>query len=358
LSANYVAPDRLLFVAADALMSAPFEWQGQPRVGEPEAIVSAVAGSSNFSAAVSASQTGLLAYTSAAATSELVWMDRAGARVATLGAPAEYADFRLSPDGQQLAVAEVDGQSHHPDIRVLDLTRGAKLRLTADEATDASSVWSPDGKQIVFRSNRGGLHDLYIAPANGSGSRTLLLTSEYAKYPTDWLPDGRGIVYHTFQASTGSDIWQVNPDGTQATPLVQTPFDEMQGQVSPDGRWLAYASFESGEPEVYVRSLVDTTERWQVSAGGGTDPRWRGNGLELFYVSTDSWLTMVAFADGAPLAPKRLFEVAVAPPVQPFMSNYNVAPDADRFLVKVPVHDVASTPIHILTNWAAARPRT
>jgi Tol biopolymer transport system component/predicted Ser/Thr protein kinase len=358
LSAAYVAPDRLLFVSGGALMSAPFEWQREARVGEPSAIVSAVAGSSNFSAAVSVSQTGLLAYTSVAATSELVWVDRSGARVASLGAPAEVADFRLSPNGQQLAIAEVDVQSHHPDIRVLDLTRGAKLRLTADEATDAASVWSPDGKRIVFRSNRGGLHDLYEAPSNGSGTRRLLLRSEYAKYPTDFLPDGRGIVYHTFQGNTGSDIWLVSPDGTQAKPLVQTPFDEMQGQVSPDGQWLAYASFETGQAEIYVRSLVDPGSRWQVSAGGGTDPRWRGNGHELFYVSTDWWLTQVAFADGAPSAPKRLFEMHVAPPVQPYMSNYNVSPDADRFLVKVPVHDVASMPIHLLTNWPAARPRS
>jgi len=133
LSAAYVAPDRLLYVSEGAVMVAPFEWQREAHVGEPTAIVSSVAGSSNFSAAMSASQTGILAYTSSAATSELVWMDRAGARVGTVGGPAEYADFRLSPNGQQLAVAEVDGQSQHPDIRVLDLTRGSKLRLTSDE---------------------------------------------------------------------------------------------------------------------------------------------------------------------------------------------------------------------------------
>jgi Tol biopolymer transport system component len=355
LSAVYVAPNRLLYVSGAALMAARFDWQGEARLGEPSAVVSAIAGSSNFSAAVSVSQTGLLAYTSSAATSELVWVDRTGARISTLGAAAEYADFRLSPDGQQLAVAEVDSQSHHPDIRVLDLKRGAKLRLTADEATDATSVWSPDGRQIVFRSNRGGVHDLYQAAANGSGSRTLLLTSGAAKYPTDWFPDGHGIVYHTFPDNTGADIWQVSPDGAHTTPLVQTPFDEMQGQVSPDGQWLAYASFETGQAEVYVRSLVDPGSRWQVSAGGGTDPRWRADGRELFYISADSWLTLVRFANRTPSKPKRLFELHVAPPVQPYMSNYNVSPDAERFLVKVPVHDVASTPIHILTNWTSTK---
>jgi len=355
LSAAYVAPDRLLFVAEGALMATRFDWKGARLAGEPLPVISAVAGSSNFSSAVSVSQTGLLAYASSAATSELVWVDRTGRRVASLGAPAEYADFRLSPNGEQLAVAEVDAQSHHPDIRVLDLTRGTKLRLTSDAATDATPIWSPDGKRIVFRSNPDGLHDLYQTAANGSGARTLFLKSPYAKYPTDWLPDGRGIIYHTFQADTGSDIWLAAPDGSHATPLVQTAFDEMQGQVSPDGRWLGYTSLETGQAEVYIRSLVDTDTRWQVSAGGGVDPRWRGDQRELFYVSADSWLTVVSFANGAPAAPARLFEVHLAPAVLPYMSNYNVAPDGERFLLKVPVHDVTSTPIHILTNWPSAK---
>jgi hypothetical protein len=106
---------------------------------------------------------------------------------------------------------------------------------------------------------------------------------------------------------------------------------------------------------VYVRGLIDSSTRWQVSAGGGMDPRWRGDGRELFYVSADSWLTAVGFAAAAPIAPKRLFEVHFAPPAQPYMSNFGVAPDAQRFLLKVPVRDVTSTPIHILTNWLSAK---
>src|SRR5438105_3489485 len=352
LNAVYVPPDQLLFVTDGTLMAAQFNWRQGRLISEAVPLASAVAGSSNFSAAVSASQTGLLAYASTAATSELVWIDRTGRRGDALGPPAEYADFRLSPDGRQLALSEVDVQGSHPDIRVLDLTRGAKLRLTSDEATDAAPVWSPDGKRLVFRSNPRGLHDLYQAPANGSGSPSLLLRTEYAKYPTDWLPDGRGIVYHTFNRETGADIWMIAPDGTERHALVQSPYDDMQGQVSPDGRWLAYTSLESGQAEVYIRSLVDADTRWQISAGG-SDPRWRGDGLELFYTSSDGWLTAVAFGAGAPGAPKRLFVVHVAPSVQPYMSNYNVTADGQRFLLKVPVRDVSSTPIHVLTNWRA-----
>jgi serine/threonine protein kinase len=354
LSASYVTPDRLLFVSDDALMSARFDANSARIVGEPTAIVSTIAGSSNFHAAFSASRTGLLAYASSAASAELMWFDRTGKKGSSIGTPGEYVDFRLSPDDEQLALAEVDPQSHRPDVRVLDLVRGSKLRLTSDAATDASPVWSPDGQQIVFRSNPGGLHDLYMKPANGAARSVPVLRTQYGKYPTDWTPDGRGIVY-TDQRETGSDIWLVSPDGTKNTPLVLTPFSEMQGQASPDGEWLAYSSLETGRPEVYVRSFSGTSTRWQVSAGGGIDPRWRRDAQELFYISADSWMMSVSFADGRPAAPKRLFQVHVAPPGDPYLSNYDVTADGERFLVKVPAHDITSTPIHIVANWPNAK---
>jgi len=354
LSASFVPPDRLLFIADDALHVARFDLAGAKLAGERLTIVSNVAGSSNFHAAFSASRTGLLAYASGAASAELVWFDRSGRRTGSVGPSAEYVDFRLSPDDQQLALAEVDSQSHRPDIRVLDLVRGTKLRLTSDVATDASPVWSPDGRQIVFRSNPNGLHDLYVKASNGAARTVPLLRSQNAKYPTDWTSDGRNIVY-TDQHENGSDIWMVAVDGSQTTPLVRTPFSEVQGQVSPDGRWVAYTSFETERPEVYIRSVSDSGTRWQVSAGGGTDPRWRHDTRELFYISADSWLMSVDFPDADPVAPKRLFQVHIAPPGDPFLSNYDVTADGERFLIKVPTHDVTSTPIHILSNWPNAR---
>jgi Tol biopolymer transport system component len=354
LSAAYAWPDRLLFVVDEALMAVRFDWKSQRVEGDPAPVVSQVAGSSNFCAAFSVSQTGLLAYAAGVASAELVWTGRDGRRLGAVGPPAEYVDFRLSPRDDQLAVAEVDPKSHRPDLRVLDLARGSKLRITSEPATDASPVWSPDGQRIVFRSNRGGLHDLFQKAANGAERQTLLLRTQNAKYPTDWMPDGRGIVYHTEQRATGSDILLVTADGSQSTPLVQTPFDEMQGQVSFDGRWLAYTSLESGDAEVYVRSLSNSGLLWQVSAAGGTDPRWSGDARELFYVSRDSWLTAVEFANSRPTAPRRLFQVRVSPPGNPFLSNYDVTADGRRFLVKVPVNDVTSAPVHVVSNWLTA----
>jgi dipeptidyl aminopeptidase/acylaminoacyl peptidase len=143
----------------------------------------------------------------------------------------------------------------------------------------------------------------------------------------------------------------VTPDGAKTTPLVQTPFDEMQGQISPDGKWLAYTSLESGAAEVYVRSLANPAALWQVSAGGGTDPRWRGDGREVFFVSGDSWITAVAFDGTRPAPPRRLFQAHLSPPGNPYLSNYDVTADARRFLIKVPLRDATSSPIHIVTDW-------
>jgi hypothetical protein len=354
LSGAFAAPDSLLFVVDDALMVARLDLKTAQLRGDSVPLVTKVAGSSNFFAAFSVSDNGVLVYATSVPSSEFVWQDREGHRLGTVGLPAEYVDFRLSPRDDELAVAEVDPESRRPEVRVLDLARGAKVRITYDRATDASPIWSPDGARLVFRSNRNGLNDLFQSSANGAGANAILFQSQNAKYPTDWMPDGSGIVFHTYQKGTGSDIWLLETAGTRAVPLVQTAFDEMQGQISSDGKWLAYTSAESGTAEVYIRSMLDASRRWQVSAGGGSDPRWRGDGRELFYISADSWVTAVEFSDRHPAPPHRLFEAHVTPPGDPYMSNYDVTSDGRRFLVKQPVHDVTSAPLVAVSNWTAS----
>ena len=354
LAAAFAAPNQLLFMLDDTLLAAPFDWKSARLAGEPVPVVSPVAGSSSFYAAFSASNNGLLVYAPSEASAELVWHDRNGHRTGAAVPAGQYADFRLGPDESQLALAEVDRETHRPDIRVLDLARGAKVRVTYDAATDASPTWSPDGQRLVFRSNRSGVHDLYERAANGSGESRLLLHTTNAKYPTDWAPDGR-ILFHAHTPESRADIWTMNPDGGDAKPIVNSPFDEVQGQISPDGKWIAYTSFEAGHAEVYVRSVTDVTLRWPVSAGGGSDPRWRGDGRELFYLSADLHVTAVRFEGGAPARPKPLFRVRVLPQGMPYLSNYDVSADGQRFLVKLPVHDMTSAPVHVLTNWQELR---
>jgi hypothetical protein len=133
--------------------------------------------------------------------------------------------------------------------------------------------------------------------------------------------------------------------------LLDGPSDEAQAQLSPDGQWIAYTSFDTGHAEVYVRSVPDPARRWQMSAGGGMDPRWRGDGRELFYISADSKLTAVEFSSRGPSEPRPLFEVRVIPPGQPYLSSYDVTNDGLRFLFKLPVHDLTSAPLQVLTNW-------
>jgi len=317
-------------------------------------VVDHIAISSNFYGAFSVSTNGVLAYARSAATADLVWFARDGRRMGVAAPRGAYADFRLSPNGRDLAVAEVEPHSQLPDLRLLDLVRGTNSRLTMSPATDASPVWSPDGTHIVFRSNRENVHDLYMRAPNGNGDDEPLLKTASAKYPTDWA--GQSIVYHSNNAQTRFDLWAVSmqhPD--QPRPLLRSEYDEVQGQISPDGRWLAYTSNVAGRFDVYVEPLLDKGQRWQVSVGGGSDPRWRGDGKELFYIAPDG--TLMAVDAGAspnldPGPPRALFPLHDLSVQPPYLSAYNVDRDGQRFLVRVPVGSLQALPLTLLVHWS------
>ena len=181
------------------------------------------------------------------------------------------------------------------DLWLYDVKRGTPMRLTFDSASSRSGVRSPDGKDVVFAAARNGsLGQLYRKPTTGSGSDELLSKIDGC-IPTDWSPDGRFILFHTnnnrdqgiIDQRTGYDLWVLSLADREAKPLVRTPFHEIQSALSPDGRWLAYASDESGAFEVYVQAFPDGQATRLVSRGGGAEPRWRADGRELFYVSAD-----------------------------------------------------------------------
>jgi Tol biopolymer transport system component len=353
----YLATRRMiLFDAEGTLMARPFDPDAPASGADPVPVAPHVGGSSNFYGAFTASSTGVIAYASRAAASELVWFDRQGHRLATVLPAAEHVDFQLSPDGNSVAVSTADKNSDHPDIYQIDLTRGTRVRLTASRATDATPVWSPDGRQVVFRSNRERVHDLYTRAIASTAPEHVLLTTTTAKAPTSWTPDGAHIVFQNRDDVTGWDLMMVSADGSQPQPLVKTPFDEVQGRVSPDGHWLAYTSNESNRPEVYVRMLDGGSSTWQISVNGGSDPRWRGDGHELFYVSADGQLTSVAINGRGgtldPAAPHALFEIGPIAVAPPYTSGYDVPPDGSRFLVRVPIEHVRSMPLTVLLNWS------
>jgi serine/threonine protein kinase len=355
-SAVYAPPGRLLYVAEGTLLAANFDIAHSRVTDDPVQVVDHVATSSSFYGAFSASNNGVLAYATSASVSELAWMGRDGRRLGVAAGPGRYVDFQLSPDGRYVAVAEVEPLSDRSDLRLVDLVRGANLRLTTSPATDASPVWSPDSARLVFRSNRERNHDLYIRPAAGGGEDGLLLKTSAAKYPSDWSPDGSFLVYHANDARTHHDVWAVpigRPD--QPRPLVQTEFDEMQGQISPSGRWLAYTSNQSSRFEVYVQPLPADGRKWQISTDGGSDPKWRADEKELFYIGRDGRMMSVdlsAVAAFDPGTPRPLFPLHDFAAAAPYLSAYDVQPDGQRFLVRVPIEDLQTHPLNVLVHWS------
>jgi Tol biopolymer transport system component len=218
------------------------------------------------------------------------------------------------------------------------------------------SIWSPDGSRIVFNSNRKGHYDLYQKAASGAGTEKVLLEDNLDKNPLSWSPDGRFLLYSTGTASpkTGADLFVLPLSGDRKPqPFLQTPFNELGGQFSPDGRWIAYTSNESGKYEVYVQPYPGPGGKWQISTAGGGIPRWRRDGTEIFYIAPDYKL-MAAGINGKGSS----IEVgAVKPLFQTHMvgnrHEYDVSADGQRFLVNSAPEQEASAPITVVLNWIA-----
>jgi Tol biopolymer transport system component len=357
--AGYAPPGRILYLADRTLMMQAVDLAERRTTGEPRPIAENVGASSNYYGAFSVSSTGVVAYANVGYTSQLVWFDRHGRRQTDPTRRGGYVDFDLSTDDRMVAVAEIDPDADRSDVYLLDMQRGSRLRLTAARETDASPVWAPDGSRLVFRSNRDRVHDLFARALQGSDPEQIFFKSPLFKYPTSWAHDGSSVLFHA-KSDNHWDIWRA-PVGTPSATrrLIQTPFDEVQGQLSPDGGSVAYTSNESSVHEVYLAPADGAGRRWLVSAGGGSDPKWRSDGKELFYLDPGGRLMSVAVAGGGtpPGSPEPLF-AAVAPVVaEPYTSVYDVARDGSRFLFRVPVDDVRTLPLRVrLTTPALGQP--
>ncbi len=353
-------PGHLVFLREGTLMAQPFDPVKMELSGEPTAIAEGV---DSFGRATyglfSVSDTGTLVYRgSAVSRMALTWFDRQGNPGGTLGEPGEYANPAVSPDGARVAVAL--GPISSRDIWILDVGRGTATRFTFDPARDDHPVWSPDGKSIVFSSDRSGRMNLYIKPADGSGEERLLFKSDEYKTPTSWSKDGRFLLFTSFGPKTDADIWALPMQG-EARPIsvLQTPFAESMGHLSPDGRWIAYTSLESGMYELYVRPFSPesgagaTGAKWIVSKDTGTYPRWRADGQELFYTASNLQQMAVdidtskGFQAGTP---RRLF--AAPPPVNDV--GWDLTPDGKRFLFVAAPGGARTIPFTVVLNWTAA----
>lgn len=350
----------LLWVRAGTLVAQRFDVARATLTGAPVRLADEVT-------AVSVAMTGLVAYrTGAGSRRQLTWVDRSGTARGTIGDPDSTLDKpRVSPDGRRVAVSRaVQGNA---DLWLLD---GARMsRVTFDAALDDFPVWSPDGTRIVFRSNRTGAGDLYSKLTNGAGIEERLVASDQSKTATSWSADGRFLLYQSQDPQTNGDLWVVPMVG-DSTPSVflKTPFREAYGEFSPDGRWVAYMSNESGRMEIYVRPFVrpgaagpDATGaaagsgQWQVSTAGGIAPLWRRDGKELFYVNpAGAMMAAPITVTGATLdpgAPVVLFPTHIAGGGVDIQQGrqYDVAPDR-RFLINTEL-DSAAAPITLLMNW-------
>ena len=365
--ALYAPPGYLLFVREGALMAQAFDARARQLTGEPVAVAEGVGrtggGAPTNYSPFSASATGVLAFGSAPRISnQLLWTDRGGTVRGSVGAPGDYADPALSPDGRRLAVCRDDPQTAKPDIWIVDLVRGSFSRFTFYPRSEVYPVWSPDGARIAFSSDRSIPQQLYVKPT-AAGDEEKVLDTTHDAYPTDWSSDGRFLVYSSGRVgATRADIWMLPLDGERRPqPLLRGPFNEGEGQVSPDGRALAFTSDESGRPEVYVGRLPNLTERWQVSTGGGRFPTWRRDGKELFYLAADRKLMAVGLAAGSASegsVPSALFQTRVPQADFPgFHSMYVPAADGQRFLVLTEPETFHSPPLTVVVNWSASLKR-
>ncbi|MBI4460255.1 MAG: PD40 domain-containing protein, partial [Acidobacteria bacterium] len=307
-NAAYVPPGYLLFVRQGTLMAQPFDAKKLQLTGEPFSVAEDVYFNAlNGEGAFSVSENGALSYLNGSGDeTRLTWFDRSGKELGQVGQPGGYSNPKLSPDGKQVAVEQF--ASNNRDIWLLEAGRGVATRFTFHPGPDIEPLWSPDGSRVAIASNRDGQFELYQKLTAGSSEEELLYRSTQPIAPFDWSSDGRYLVYNV--PVTPAQLWVLPLAGDPSTGTGQgrkpflfekTDFVNTQAQISPDGRWIAYLSNESGRDEVYIQSFPKAGTKRQVTANGGVQPRWRRDGKELFYIGMDQMLMAVAVKGEASL---------------------------------------------------------
>ena len=355
---RYAGPGWLLFLRGANLMAQRFDAKSLEVSGEPVPIAEGIVMDARWNSGFTVSDEGkLILQVGSVVGSELVWYDRSGKR-GNLAASGSYNVPRLSPDGFRLAASENDATSGTLDIWTYDLARGVRSRFTFDPSDDDDPVWSPDGRMVAFDSARKGHYDIYWKPVDASRPEELLYEDKATKYVTSWSKDGKYILFDRSEAQgkTRSDVWVLQMEGERkAFPYLQTPTNENLAVFSPDGKWVAYVSDESGRSEVYVSSFPEPTSKHQVSNGGGDGPQWRGDGKELYYMDPENRITVVEIRpSGGRIEmglPRPLIQVRLSGQFAGY--SYNVVRDGNRFLV-LETPERKSSSLTLIVNWPAA----
>jgi serine/threonine protein kinase len=362
--ALYAPPGYLLFLREAVLMAQPFDHNSFQLSGDPAPLLNHVLGGSAafYSGNYSVSSVGgLLVYDggdASVASAHLNWYDRSGTQLADLGLSGEFESTQISPDGRKLAVTVIDPVTSAYDIWIQDLEKGTRSRLTFQQGSvNVAPAWSPDGKTIFFQSNMGGGIALYQMASDGSGNPSLVYAETSSSLRVPRLSrDGRYMVFHK-QSTSGSpiEIWALPLFGDRTTfPVVQGHADSSVPDFSPDGKWLAYASLESGRNEVYVIPFGHPGAKHQVSTDGGDLPRWRADGKELFFLSPDNKMMSAEIVES-----ENGFETGKIQPL--FQTHafttaswgYDASADGKKFIIETRDPQAGLGPVTLITNWTA-----
>jgi Tol biopolymer transport system component len=359
--ARYVAPDLFVYLRNRVLVAQRFRPSDMELLGDPFPVAEDVR-----SRLFTGSAGGALTFIRGGdETERIVWLDRNGEAIGEAAPEGQYTEVYLSTDGGRMMFTRTDPASGNDDLWVQDLREdGAPNRFTSDVDTDHLAAFSTDGRRIAWEAHAGGVLNLMVRPADGSAPATLVRNWGRGGGPVDWSPDGRFVLYFTLDGATGWNLWAVPMDGSgEPFPLIESEFNHPDGRFSPDGHWLAYTSDASGAQEIYLQRLEDMRPvggAQRVSNGGGQQPQWRRDGAELFFVSDQGLMAVDTRLDQDLPAgvPHRLFQLD--DPERPGdqlrggdRNRYAVAPDGQRFLVRVPEHTPGVGSAVIIHDWAA-----
>lgn len=347
-AAAYAPPGFLLYLQHDLLMAQAFDAARLSLGGRAVLLARGVSAPLLTDGNAISGSRETLAFREGTAKQQLTWVDRAGVPEDALDLPASMFNFRVSPEGRYLLAAS--SLTDSTGLWLVDLARRQSTRLEAD---GIAPLWSPDGTRLAFTS-RGGL-DLYVRARASQASVKPLISDRAVKVLNDWSPDARHLVFTRHDPQTKLDLWSVPLSGGAARPVLQTSFNEVQARISADGRWIAYASDESGTQEVYVRRYPSLDEPRLISVGGGGQPQWRADQRELFYLSHDGSLMAVAVGSDRVSfgAPRRLFRTSIEDGPSGARDSYAVMADGRSFLIDARRADDMPSPITVMLNWTA-----